>query len=283
MTIFLLVLWFLFSFNSMENSSPSSKKFFRLKTDEINELLPKLHKKFPDFENRLHALSRIRLDTPYEFKAIGDGSGFEPKPIFRVDKTNCTVFVLTNMALASALNYQQAESLMTYLNYYPTAGNKNQISYENRRHFTADRLLTSDYFELITTSIAQPMELDTVHLVLNRQDDGSPFLPIDWEKEIELPYIPKKLITRQFLERLPAVCGVGVIQKELFKKGIVIAHEGIIFNGKNFIHASKFTRKVVRQDFLRYSRKRKLGTKEPVCDGIVFYLMKQVKIKKIDD
>jgi hypothetical protein len=261
----------------MEDLLPSSKKFFRLTTDEINELLPKLHEQFPDFESRLHALSRIRLDTPYEFKAIGDGSGIESNPIFRIDKTNCTVFVLTNMALASALNYQQAESLMTSLNYYPTDGNKNQISYENRRHFTIDRLLTSDYFELITSSIAQPMELDTVHLVLNRQDDGSHFLPIDWEKEIELSYIPKKFITRQFLERLPAVCGVGVIQKELFKKGIVIAHEGILFNGKDFIHASKFRRKVVRQDFLRYTRKWKLGSREPVCDGIVVYLMKEVK------
>lgn len=270
-------MYFLTSLNSLDHPLPSSKKFFRLTKDEINELLPKLHEQFPDFEDRLKALSRVRLDTPYDFKAIGDGSGFESKPIFRIDKTNCTVFVLTNMALASAAHYQQAESLMIHLNYYPDNGNKNQVSYENRRHFTADRLLTSEYFELNNSSIAFPTELDTVHLILNRQCDGSYFLPIDWEKEIELPYIPKKFITSKFLERLPAVCGIGVIQKGLFKKGIIIAHEGILLNGKSFIHASKFRRKVIRQDFLRYTRKRKLGTKEPVCDGIVVYLMKEVK------
>lgn len=277
MTALLFMFCLLNSYIHMENSLPASKKFFRLTTDEINKLLPKLHDQFSGFDSRLHALAQIRLGTPYDFKAIGDGSGFEPKPIFRVDKTNCTVFVLTNMALASALNYQQAESLMTYLNYYPTDDSKNNISYENRRHFTADRLLTSDYFELITTSLVQQVELDTVHLVLNRQDDGSHFLPIDWEKEIELPYIPKKFITGKFLDRLPAVCGIGVIQKELFKKGIVIAHEGMLFNGKDFIHASKFRRKVVRQDFLRYTRSRKWGSGEPVCDGIVVYLIKEVK------
>lgn len=279
MTELLLMLCFLTSFNSVEKLSPSPKKFFRFTIDEINELLPKLHNQFPNFEKRIIILSQIRLDTPYEFKAIGDGSGFEPNPIFRVDKTNCTVFVLSNIALASALNYQQAESLMIELNYYPLKESNNHVSYENRRHFTSDRLLTSEYFELITTAIAQPEELDTVHLVLNRQSDGSHFLPIDWEKEIELTYIPKKFITGKLLERLPAVCGVGVIQKGLFKKGIIIAHEGIIFNGKDFIHASKYARKVVREDFLRYSRKKRKGTREPVCDGIVLYLMKEVKFK----
>lgn len=277
MAEFLLILCVLISFNSLENLAPPSKKFFRLTINEINELLPRLHDQFPDFQARLHALSKIRLDTPYEFKAIGDGSGFEPEPIFRVDKTNCTAFILTNIALARASNYQQAESLMTKLNYYPSEEGNNDVSYENRRHFTSDRLLTSEYFELITTLIAQPQELDTIRLVLNRRSNGSHLLPINWEKEIELPYIPTEFITKQFLERLPAVCGVGIIQKELFPKGVVIAHEGFLFDRKDFIHASKDAYKVKQEDFFRYSRKRKKGSLKPVCDGIVLYLMKEVK------
>ena len=196
-----------------------------------------------------------------------------------MDKTNCTAFILTNIALASATNYQQAESLMTYLNYHAVPDDKNPISYKNRQHFTCDRLLTSEYFQLITTVIAQPSELDTVRLILNRRSNGSHFLPINWEKEVELPYIPKEFITQHFLDRLPAVCGIGIIQKELFKKGIAIAHEGFLFNGKDFIHASTDARKVKREDFFRYSRKKKKGSRTPVCDGIVLYLMKEVKHK----
>lgn len=176
------------SFNSLAKLLPFSKKFFQLTIDEIDELLPKLREQYLDFHDRIRALSLIRLSTPYEFKAIGDGTGYEPIPIFRVDKTNYTAFILTNMALASAYNYQQAESLMTYLNYYPGLEGQNTIFYQNRRHYTSDRLVTSEYFELITTSIIQPEKLDTVHIVLNRQSDGTHFLPIDWEKEIELPY-----------------------------------------------------------------------------------------------
>jgi len=273
----LLILCLLISVGSVENLLPSPKKFFRLKINEINELLPKLQDQFPDFEARLRALSQFRLGTPYEFKALGEGFGFEPKPIFRIDKTNCTAFVLTNIALASALSYQQAESLMTCLNYYSVPDANNPISYKNRIHFTSDRLLTSTYFELITTTLAQPQQLDTVRLVLNRQSDGSHFLPIDWEKEIELPYIPKEFITGQFLDRLPTVCGIGIIQQELFKKGIAIAHEGLLFDGKDFIHASKDARKVKREDFLRYSHRKKKGSRTPVCDGIVLYLMREVE------
>jgi hypothetical protein len=273
----LILLYFLISFNSLDNLAPPSRKFFRLTINEINELLPRLHDQFPDFQARLHALSKIRLDTPYEFKAIGDGSGFEPEPFFRVDKTNCTAFILTNIALASTSNYQQAESLMKKLNYYPSEEGNNDVSYENRVHFTSDRLLTSKYIELITTEIAHPQELDTIRLVLNCQSNGSRLLPINWQKEIELPYVPKEFITKQFLERLPAVCGVGIIQKELFPKGVVIAHEGFLFDGTNFIHASKDAHKVKREDFMRYSRKRKKGSLTPVCDGMVLYLMKEVK------
>ncbi len=272
----LLILSLLISSSSLENLLPSSKKFFRLTINDINELLPKFHDQFPDFQTRLDVLSQLRIGTPYEFKAIGDGYGFEPNPIFRVDKTNCTAFVLTNIALASALSYQQAESLMICLNYYPMPDGKNPVSYQNRQHFTCDRLLTSKYFRLITTFMAKPSELDTISLVLNRQSNGSHFLPIDWEKPIELPYVPKEFITREFLQGLPAVCGVGIIQKELFKNGIAIAHEGFLFDGKDFIHASTDARRVKREDFFRYSRKRKKGSLLPVCDGIVLYLIKEV-------
>ena len=255
----------------------SHKKIYQMSRQEIDLLLPELQNQYADFASRFHALALLRLGTPYDFKAIGEGSGIEPNPVFRVDKTNCTAFVLTNMALAWASSYQQAESLMTYLNYYPVPDGKNPITYENRRHFTADRLQTSEYFELITTPIARPEELDTIRLILNRQEDGSHFLPISWEKEIELPFIPKAFITRELLERLPALCGIGVIQKNLFKKGIIIAHEGILFDRGEFIHASKYKRKLVREDFYRYTRKKKLNGDGPVCDGIVLYIMKAAK------
>lgn len=256
------------------NTSYRYKNLQQLSIQEIDQFLLNLQREQPQFEDRIRAIVLARLGTPFDWHAIGEGSGIEPAPMFRLDKTNCTAFVLTTMALASARSYHEAESLMTCLNYYPLPEGQNPISYHNRIHFTSDRLLTSPYFKLITTSIAAPTMLDTVRLVLNRQEDGTHFLPLAWEKEVELAYIPKTYVTPELLQRLPAVCGVAIIQKELFKNGIIIGHEGIIINGKDFVHASKYTRRVVREDFYRYTRKRKKYLLTPVCDGIVLYQMK---------
>lgn len=269
----------MFSCNAASQDTLLNKKMYTMSKQEIDTLLPQLHQKFPDFNDRLRALCQLRMDTPYDIKALGDGAGREPNPVFRVDNTNCTVQILTNVALANATSYAQAESLMAYINYYPVAEGKNPIFYENRRHFTSDRLLTSDYFEAITTNIGKPAELDTVRLVLNRQSDGSHFLPVDWEKKIVLPYIPKSKVTQELLKRLPGVVGVGLVRKSLFNKGIIIAHEGMILDRKDFVHASSAAKKVVQEDFYSYMQKKRKNGK-PLSDGIVLYLLKELPEKK---
>ncbi|MDZ7263330.1 MAG: DUF1460 domain-containing protein [candidate division KSB1 bacterium] len=265
-----------FPVEKFNTSSKFQKHFQYFSRKEVNQFLETLQREGVQFEDRIRVIATARLGTPFEWQAIGEGSGIEPAPIFRIDRTNCTAFILTTMALASAQSFHQAESLMTYLNYYPLPAGQNPVSYHNRIHFTSDRLLTSPYFEIITNAIAEPTMLDTARVILNRQEDGTHFLPLDWEKEVELAYIPRTHITPALLQRLPAVCGVAVVQKELFKNGIIIGHEGILLDGKDFIHSSKYTRRVVREDFYRYTRKRKKYVLTPVCDGIVLYQMKPV-------
>lgn len=79
------------------------------------------------------------------------------------------------------------------------------------------------------------------------------------------------------LQRFPHVCGVGIVRKELFAKGIIIGHEGIVLDGENFIHASKAAGKVVRENFYSYTQKRRKTDGKFACDGIVVYQMKEVK------
>ena len=276
-SIFSILNFFLSESQAQLNFDSPITKMYKMSIEEIDEFLPKFHKQIPDFQNRIRALCHLRLGTPYSWKALGDGSGYEPNPVFRVSKTNCTVQILTNVALASAQSFHQAESLMAYINYYPVADGQNPIHYKNRRHYTSDRLLTSEYFETITTSIAYVEELDSVCLVLNRQKDGSYFLPVEWEKKIVLPYIPQKNISKNLLKRLPPVCGVGIVRKSIFKKGIIIAHEGIILDGITFVHASLAAKKVVSEDFYSYLQKRNKRSGKLISDGIVLYLMKEVK------
>ena len=253
------------------------KDFYELSTTEINQLLSKLRKECPDFEDRLRAITLKRVNTPYSLKPIGDGKGYDPNPVFNITTTNCTAFILTNVALASARSFEQADSFMAYLNYYPVASGQNPINYQNRIHYTTHRLITSDYFYLITDSSADKSKQRTINLILNRKLDGTHFLPIDWQKNVELNYIPRKNISKDLLKRFPHICGVGIVRKELFNQGIIIGHEGIVIDGKDFIHASLSAGKVVRENFYRYTQKRKKPDGKFVCDGIVVYNMKEVK------
>ena len=271
--IFALLI-FIFSETSV---AQAGEHFYQYSVSEINQLLQQLQKNCPDFEDRLRAITLKRLNTPYELKPIGDGKGFDPYPVFNIATTNCTAFVLTNVALSCARTYGQAESLMAYIHYYPLDSGQDPISYQNRIHYTSHRLLFSNYFSLITDSVANTKEQRKINLILNRQQDGSFYLPLDWEKKVELKYIPRKKINRKMLKRFPRICGVGIVRKELFAKGIIIGHEGFVLDGKKFIHASMAAGKVVMEDFFNYTQKRRKINHKFVCDGIVVYLMNDVK------
>jgi len=274
-SIFLLIPALALSHFSNQQST-SAKLFFRLAPAKIDQMLDQLFLQFPNFEDRLMAIALDRIGTPYNLKAIGDGAGFDANPVFSISTTNCTAFILTSMALASAQTYQQAEKLMTYLNYYPSKNGENPITYQNRRHFTSDRLLNSPYFKLITDTISEQKDRQTIKLMLNRQENGTHYLPIVWEKEVELEFIPRDKISSTILQRLPRVCGVGIVRNELFAKGIIIGHEGLVFDGKYFVHASRDAGKVIKEDFYFYTQKKRKQDNKFICDGMVVYQMMEV-------
>jgi len=287
MKVYTIIFFFLFNFQSYfqnsQNQNNSTTQFYLLSSNEIDQLLPQIHKEHPNFNDRLCAIALKRLGTPYYLKAIGDGKGYDSNPVFNIRTTNCTAFILTNVALASARTYQQADSAMAYINYYPVPDGQDPINYKNRIHYTSHRLQSSNYFYVLTDSIADKKQQRTINLILNRKQDGSHFLPIDWEKHIELRYIPRKNITKNLLKRFPNVCGVGIVRKELFEKGVIIGHEGIVIDGKYFIHASLFANKVVKEDFYGYTRKRRITDGKFVCDGIVIYRMEEVDLQERKD
>ncbi|GBD93943.1 hypothetical protein BMS3Abin05_01539 [bacterium BMS3Abin05] len=244
------------------------KPMYEMTTAEVDSFLPQLQEKFPNWDARLKALSLNRLGTVYDWHAIGDGCPPDTTPVFTVKKTNCTVQILTNEALALSRSYAQAESLMAYIDYYPVPEGQNPVSYQNRVHFTYDRINTSRFFKDITREIAGPSELDSVHIILNRRKDGTHFLKIPFEKPVTAYYIPIQKVTKDLLKRLPPVCGVDFVRKKMWPLGIMIAHEGMVFNGDTLIHASSEAKKVVKQNFWNYLF-RKDGTS--AFDGVVFF------------
>lgn len=242
----------------------NQKKLHELTLTEINLILKELWERFPDKTDRLKALAVLRLGTPYQLGCLGEKSGRDKDPVFRLDVTDCTVFVLTNVALLHSQTFKGAEEMMKFLNYWPDS----KTTFENRLHFTTDRNITSLYFQDITEKIAGSDKIKEKTVILNKiKADGKRLIDIDWEKEMVVKYIPNEYITKEFLAGLPKAIGVAFIREGDEEIGLDVRHEGFLFAGELFFHASSVEKKVVVENFFEYY----FGSQ---FDGIILFEVK---------
>lgn len=244
------------------------KKLYELTPAETNLILEELWKRFPNKEDRLKALAILRLGTPYQLGCLGEESGRDKDPIFKLDVADCTVFVLTNVALLHSQTLEEAKEMMEFLNYWPNS----KITFENRLHFTTDRNITSFYFQDITEQVAGLSRTKEKKVILNKvKADGKRLIDIDWEKEMVLKYIPNKYITKDLLAGLPQAIGIAFIREGDEKIGLDVRHEGFLFNGELLFHAASVEKKVVAEDFFEYYFGK---DQNPRFDGIVLFEIK---------
>jgi hypothetical protein len=245
------------------------KKLYELSPAEINQILKELWERFPNKYERLKALSILRLGTPYQLGPLGEESGRDKDPIFRLDVTDCTAFVLTNVALLHSQSLEEAREMMKFVNYRPP---NFEITFENRLHFTTDRNTVSPYFGVITQDSFSGCKLKTVSVTLNKiKPDGKRLIDIDWEKEMEIQYIPNQCLSEEFFSNLPQVLGIAFLREGDDKIGLDIRHEGILIDRKFLFHASPIQNKVVAENFFEYYFK---NGKFPKFDGIILFEIK---------
>ena len=100
----------------------------RLSDQQLDANLAAMHK-LPFFE-RIERLSQVFLGTPYGELPLGEGSGIEPQPRWRVDKVDCQTYVETVLAMANARSLDEARHVLDDIRY------NGEPSFENRNHFT---------------------------------------------------------------------------------------------------------------------------------------------------
>lgn len=236
---------------------------------EVDRSLTDWSARHAEIPARVREILLARLGTPYVLGSLGEGRGAVPDsdPVFRLDEVDCTVLVLTTAALAHARTLEEAERNMALANYREVAGER-PITYETRLHFTEDRLDASPYFRDITARVVPESLLVARAITLNRKDSGEKLLPIEWTRSMTLRYLPASRASADVLANLPPVTGVALIKESYFKNGLAAAHEGVILDGADLVHASTEAKEVVRVPFLPYLR-RADGTFR--FDGLVFY------------
>ena len=238
-----------------------------LSETEFEFYLPQFHERFPNYHDRMKALNLWRVGTPYGLFCLGEESGKDNDPLLRADSSDCTVHVLTTLAFAESFTWQNARDAMVDIHYKMDENGEKKPTYISRWHYTSDRLLHHDRTVDITSSVAHENDLEKVEIELNKKQDGSEFLDLNWSSNETIQFIPTIKITENILLNLPAVSGVAFVKKSYFKMGIVIAHEGYLIDQTNLIHASSEHNKTVNVDFLSYL----FNDGDPRFDGIMFY------------
>lgn len=238
-----------------------------LSETEFEFYLPQFHERFPNYIDRLKALNLWRVGTPYGLFCLGEESGKDNDPLLRADSSDCTVHVLTTLAFAESFTWQNARDAMVDIHYKMDENGDKKPTYISRWHYTSDRLLHHDRTVDITSSVAHENDLVKVEIELNKKQDGSEFLDLNWSSNETIKFIPTVKITENILLNLPAVSGVAFVKKSYFKMGIVIAHEGYLIDQTNLIHASSEYNRTVNVDFLSYL----FNDGDPRFDGIMFY------------
>ena len=229
-----------------------AKPFCDMTQKEIDGEIIQIRKKHVTFDERINAIALLRSGTPYVLGPLGEDD-FRG-PVFQTKTADCTVFVLTTLALAGAETYADAKQNMLRLNYYnPPRKGMTLVSYANRIHFTYDRICSNKHFKNITLSILPTEKLKSIEMTLNQKGDGTELLPVNWKKKVKAYYIPCSLVNNSLLKKLSKKAyGVGFVREKAFPIGVVISHEGFILNGKDLVHASSIDKKVVKVNFENY-------------------------------
>jgi len=263
--LFLLFTFYFLLIIGCSNSNSwieSLPKPWTLTEDQISEILPQFHNHYPDFHDRLKAITLWQVGKPYEIFKLGEEIEPDTDPIIRLDVSDCTVHVLTSLAFSQSRSWVEAREKMIDIHY-----KDGKPSYKSRWHYTSDRIQENPYTKNITNELLDINQFEKVDIILNLKENGSEFLPLGWQKNIKMNFIPNNKITEDLLSKLPRVCGVAFVKKVYFKMGIVIAHEGMIIDQKNIVHASAEYNKTVNVDFMEYY----FRENGPLFDGMMVY------------
>ena len=246
------LLLILFGCTNSSNWIDSLPKPWKLNEEQVSDILPQFHKKFPDFHDRLKAFALWQVGKPYELFCLGEESGEDKDPIFRLDVSDCTVHILTSLASVQSSSWQEARKTLIDIHYKRNDDQTSIPTYKSRWHFTTDRIQDNPSTKNITSSLVSNQELVTINLTLNKKEDGDEFLKLGWEKPTTIQFIPNKFVGEDLLDKLPQIAGVAFVKKTYFKMGLVVAHEGMIIDNKNIVNASSEFGKTVNMDFMEY-------------------------------
>ena len=125
----------------------------QMSEQQIDQAVAEAHR-LPSIGDRVEKLSALFVGVPYGEFPLGEGSGIEPQPRWRVDQVDCQTYVETVLALANAKSLPAARAILDDIRYAQTPA---KVGFATRNHFTEAQwlpsLLEKGYLREETTAI----------------------------------------------------------------------------------------------------------------------------------
>lgn len=236
--------------------------------------------------DRLLAISKGFLETPYVNNPLGEGPGATPDadPMFRLDAVDCLTFVEQTIALAVAKNDADVPAILERIRY------AEKPSYEQRNHLMEAQWLPNNvakgFLKDVTTRYGEG-DIEATSKVLTTKTWGSKSsaaLSLPKEKQVtgefKFPIVPlEKALERA--KKVPAGTLMMVVRADLPLKATRITHLGFIHHRKGrpqLRHAARNTYgRVIDEDLETFLTRNSKYVKWKVS-GVSFYEVREPSV-----
>ncbi|MCE9667924.1 DUF1460 domain-containing protein [Myxococcus stipitatus] len=194
---------------------------------------------------RLLKMSGRFLDTPYQLSPLGEGTGVDPDPTFRLDAVDCLTFVEQSLALGMARTEADVAPLLERLRYASAP------SYEDRNHLMEAQWLPNNVrkgFLVDATRRLGGADVVAVTKTLTRhtwQSRSSQALQLPPERQVvgsfTLDMLPLERVMAHARD-IPSGTILVVLREDLPLKATRVTHLGFVVQRKQrtyLRHASR--------------------------------------------
>lgn len=223
-------------------------KLGRWSEEDLNGLMQQ-SSKIQDVGERIDFLSGKFLNTKYEESTLVGDINHPEELVLDLEGMDCFTYIDYVEAMQLSDSYPMFVQNVRRIRYQ-----SGEVDFGKRNHFFTDwAVYNSDKIVDVTKEVGG-QRTRAVKKLLNRKEDGTPYLSGIPPKERIVNYIPSESIDEMVIERLKTGDYIGIYTD---KDGLDVSHTGILIRtgDKAYLrHASsrKDNRRVVDEELLTY-------------------------------
>lgn len=216
--------------------------------DELDQLIREAAKPVDPGE-RIALISERFLNIPYQESTLIGSAHCKEELVINLDGMDCFTFLDYVEALRLSRSFPEFKDMLRQVRY-----REGLVSYRTRNHFFSDWAEYRPDFVRDATQETGGGRAKSSQKILNKKDDGSPFVNGVKPVNRTISYIPTDIIDTAMLQKLGTGDYAGIYADSA---GLDVSHVGIIIKKGGtclFRHASsaKVLQKIVDQDFMQY-------------------------------